>query len=110
MAVVFSLPWALLMWSMWFFFVALILSCIAIGNTFIRVPVAVAMVITHFFILSNVVIVFQFSNSFWDDIAVLKAIYDRILASVKRFTHICRPRSTARIPHSGRYRRHTLDD
>ncbi|KAI0277908.1 hypothetical protein BGY98DRAFT_976625, partial [Russula aff. rugulosa BPL654] len=39
MAVVFSLPWALLMWSMATFFIALLLFCFTISNKATRISV-----------------------------------------------------------------------
>jgi len=40
MAIVFSLPWALLMWAMSFFSVALLLFCVRHANLQIRIPAA----------------------------------------------------------------------
>jgi len=45
MAIVFSLPWALLMWAMMMFFVALLLVCFRISNLSTRIFVAVTSVI-----------------------------------------------------------------
>jgi len=79
-----------------FFAIALALTCIAVGDTLIHVPIAVTAVMTYGFI---VVVFFRFSNSVWDDIAVVKAIYDRNFASVKHFAlSIFRPRSHGARP------------
>ncbi|KAI0253102.1 hypothetical protein BJV78DRAFT_240735 [Lactifluus subvellereus] len=40
-AIVYSIPWASLMWSMWYFFIALFLSCFIIGETSVRIAIAV---------------------------------------------------------------------
>jgi len=44
MAIVFSLPWALLMWSMVLFFIGLLLSCFTHSNASTRICVAVVSV------------------------------------------------------------------
>ncbi|KAH9050808.1 hypothetical protein EDB87DRAFT_1168343 [Lactarius vividus] len=45
LAIIFSLPWALLMWSMMSFFVALLLFCFCISNASTRIFVAVTSVV-----------------------------------------------------------------
>jgi len=45
MAIIFSLPWALLMWSMVIFFIALLLYCFNISNVTTRIFVAISSVL-----------------------------------------------------------------
>ncbi|KAI0253078.1 hypothetical protein BJV78DRAFT_1351939 [Lactifluus subvellereus] len=99
MAVFFSLPWALLMWSMWFFFVALSLSCLVIGDAAIGFPVTIVMCNTLFFTFVTMLSRFRLLSIISDDISKLKAKNDSIFASGKRFAlSIFRPRSYGAHP------------
>jgi len=51
MAITFSLPWALLMWSMVTFFIALLFFCFTISNTSTRAFVAVVSVVVAVLII-----------------------------------------------------------
>ncbi|KAI0253087.1 hypothetical protein BJV78DRAFT_239511 [Lactifluus subvellereus] len=113
MAIVFSLPWALLMWSMCSFFIALVMSCRALGDISIRVPVSLAMYTTISFTFFAILILFKSDDMFGGDIATLMSTCDSIFASVKRFALSIFTSSDpdhtgpSQSPHSGRYRQHT---
>ncbi|KAI0253090.1 hypothetical protein BJV78DRAFT_239576 [Lactifluus subvellereus] len=103
MAIVFSLPWALLMWSMVLFFIGLLLSCFTHSNASTRISVAAMLGIVACLTVWSILTAWR-SNDDWEVLFykcrfVLKRAGDRILASMKRFAHsISRPRLPRAYP------------
>ncbi|KAI0253111.1 hypothetical protein BJV78DRAFT_241690 [Lactifluus subvellereus] len=103
MAIVFSLPWALLMWSMVLFSIALLLSCFTHSNASTRISVTVMSVIVACLTVWSTLTTWR-SDADWEVVYykylfVLKRAGDKILTSVKHFAlGIFRPRSPRAYP------------
>ncbi|KAH8987915.1 hypothetical protein EDB92DRAFT_1104549 [Lactarius akahatsu] len=108
LAIIFSLPWALLMWSMMSFFVALLLFCFCISNASTRIFVAVTSVVVA------VLVVWCIQNTQGSSDA-MEAWFSGLLPSIMRTLDNARPtchRILASIysrPHSGSPSSATLD-
>jgi len=62
MAIVFSLPWALLMWSMLMFFVALFLYCFSLSNLRSRISISSISLVVFAFFVGCMWIIWESSN------------------------------------------------
>jgi len=88
MAIVFGLPWALLMWSMVIFFIALLLLCFTISNTSTCIFVSVMSVMMAPPVVGCILICRRSSDDgeLWhESLVVLKRSSDRLLACLKHF-------------------------
>ncbi|KAI0248227.1 hypothetical protein BJV78DRAFT_1237684 [Lactifluus subvellereus] len=102
MAIIFSLPWALLMWSMVMFFIALLLFCFSISNISTRIFVSVMSVMMAPLVVGCILTSWRSSDDgeLWhDSLAVLKRSRDGVSARLKHFVlgtfrlHYTRPTS-----------------
>ncbi|KAI0250653.1 hypothetical protein BJV78DRAFT_1393295 [Lactifluus subvellereus] len=88
MAIIFSLPWALLMWSMVIFFIALLLFCFSISNISTRIFVSVMSVMMAPLVVGCILTSWHSSDDIglWhDSLVVLKRSRDGVLARLKHF-------------------------
>ncbi|KAH9171928.1 hypothetical protein EDB89DRAFT_2174042, partial [Lactarius sanguifluus] len=83
MAIIFSLPWALLMWAMVMFSIALLLLCFSISNVSTRISVAVTSVIVAALIVWCIHSAWESSEEkgVWLDrfLPYIKHVLDRVL-------------------------------
>ncbi|KAI0250650.1 hypothetical protein BJV78DRAFT_544493 [Lactifluus subvellereus] len=105
MAIVFGLPWALLMWSMVIFFIALLLLCFTISNTSTRIFISVMSLVMTPPVVGCILVSRRSSDDgeLWhDSLVVLKRSGDRLLACLKHFAlgafGLCYARPTLHIP------------
>jgi len=95
-AVVFSLPWALLMWSVATFYIALLLFCFTISNKATRISVAAMSVIMVVLVLWSIrALESQLAREvFYNSLAVLRRSRNRFFV---RFTRLFRTRTRAPV-------------
>jgi len=99
LAIILSLPWALLMWSMVLFFIALLLFCFSISNCATRIAVTIMSVLVVTLIIWCIWTAWESTEGedVWrDSLTVFRRTRDNLFKSVKNFNPF-RTRSVPRL-------------